>query len=295
MTLRAIPPMALSSANTTSTAAESIYTAYAAGTAYALDATCTDGGRDYKSLQAANTGHTPASSPTWWLDLGPSNKWQMFDAERNTATTATSPLTAVITPGQRVDAMALYGVVADSVTITQTYGGGTVYTKTIGLLDRITLGWSDYFFGTFEYRESVWVFDLLPYTTGTVTIVFSRSSGSVSCETVVLGTAVEIGSPQYGAESDIVDFSNIERDGFGSATLIKRKNVPRMSVSMMITKAQINRIRRLRETLAASPAAWIGMDNSQDGYADAVSMLGIFKRMPIVIEHSLVNLEIEGL
>lgn len=40
--------------------------AYAAGTTYALGAYIVSAGITYRSLQAANLAHTPASSPTWW-------------------------------------------------------------------------------------------------------------------------------------------------------------------------------------------------------------------------------------
>ena len=40
--------------------------AYAGGTTYALGDHVTDVGVTYVSLQGTNTGHTPASSPTWW-------------------------------------------------------------------------------------------------------------------------------------------------------------------------------------------------------------------------------------
>lgn len=42
-------------------------TAYNAGTTYALDQYVTSGGITYRSLQAGNVGHTPASSPLWWV------------------------------------------------------------------------------------------------------------------------------------------------------------------------------------------------------------------------------------
>lgn len=38
---------------------------YDSGTTYDLNEFCSDGGFLYKSLQNANTGHTPLSSPTW--------------------------------------------------------------------------------------------------------------------------------------------------------------------------------------------------------------------------------------
>lgn len=42
-------------------------TAYAGGTTYGLHAYVNSGGIIYRSLQAGNTGHTPASSPLWWV------------------------------------------------------------------------------------------------------------------------------------------------------------------------------------------------------------------------------------
>jgi hypothetical protein len=47
--------------------------AYAAGTTYAAGDLCTDAGAAYISLASSNTGHTPASSPTWWGALGGSS------------------------------------------------------------------------------------------------------------------------------------------------------------------------------------------------------------------------------
>ena len=40
--------------------------AYAGGTAYALNDCVTYNGVGYMSIQAANTGHAPDVSPTWW-------------------------------------------------------------------------------------------------------------------------------------------------------------------------------------------------------------------------------------
>ncbi len=44
--------------------------AYAAGTTYNQGDLVTSGGVTYYSMQGTNTGHTPASSPTWWYALG---------------------------------------------------------------------------------------------------------------------------------------------------------------------------------------------------------------------------------
>ena len=71
--------------------------------------------RKYESLVASNVGHAPLQDAVgaYWADVGPSNRWAMFDLLRNTGTMQASPLTVVITPGQRVDALALVGLVAE--------------------------------------------------------------------------------------------------------------------------------------------------------------------------------------
>lgn len=71
-----LPPIAITGAMVTAcNVPETPPAAYAAGTTYALAATCSTGTAGgaltvYESLQAANTGNTPASSPTWWKAIG---------------------------------------------------------------------------------------------------------------------------------------------------------------------------------------------------------------------------------
>lgn len=60
---------------TSSTVPETTVTVYAGGTTYALgDIRGVNGANKsqivYQSLQNSNTGHTPASSPDWWQELG---------------------------------------------------------------------------------------------------------------------------------------------------------------------------------------------------------------------------------
>jgi hypothetical protein len=297
--MKVIPPLVITVANlTSSTAAESLNAAWVIGTTYAVGTSVTYNHRDYQSLQAANVGKQPDTQAAWWVDLGPSNKWAMFDFERNTATVGASPLTAVVVPGKRVNALALFGLKADSVTITMVSASVTVYTKTVQLFSRNTATWSDYFFGELVYRESVFLFDLPPFSGASITVTLTRASGSSECQSMVIGQAVDLGFAQYGAQTDILDFSNIVRDAFGNATLVRRKNVPKMSLSVTMNKATVNKARKLREDLAAQPAVWVGIDNDTDGYFDSLAVLGIFRRFAIVVEYSafsLCNLEIEGL
>ena len=303
--MRVIPPRAMLDAMLTSSTASEPgpgETAYSAATSYALNDTCsvitTNSHHVYQSLQAANLGHTPASSPTWWLDLGPTNRWKMFDLLRNTQTQAASPLTVVITPGSRVNSLALLGVVADAVTITLTsaIGGGAVYSYSENLNTREVLDWYDYFFAPFSTRPSVVRFDLPPFTDGVISVTMTRTSGTVSCGSCLVGTYVYLGDAQYSAESDVLNFSTVTRDDFGNSTLVPRRNVPKTHQTLLCDKARVNKLRDARTALNAAPAVWSGVDDSTDDYADALLILGYYRKFSINLAYpdlALITLELE--
>ncbi len=239
----------------------------------------------------------PENNPTQWIEVGPTNKWAMFDTLRNTATVKASTLTAVITPGRRVDALALLAVQADTVTVSMTSDAVEVYSRTEDLVYREVADWYDYFFAPFLNRPSVALFDLPPYTSGVITVTLAAATGNVECGACVVGAAEYIGEVQYEAESDVLNFSTVNRDSFGGiSAIVQRRNVPRTIQSIFVDKSRVNRVRTLRDDLAATPAVWAGLSNSSDGYFEAVLILGFYKRFSINLrhpEHAVISLELE--
>lgn len=299
--MRVIPPLEITDAIlTSSTCAEphASETAYNAATTYALDAVVVVAAdhRTYQSLQAGNIGHTPISSPTWWLDIGPTNRWKMFDLLRNTKTEQASPLTVIITPGVRVNSVALLGLVADLVTVSITSDGATVYTYTRDLSTREVLDWYDYFFLPFGTAPSEALFDLPPYTNAIITATLTRASGNVSCGGLVVGSYVYIGNVKYEAESDALNFSTVERNAFGDSLLIPRRTVPKTNQTIRCKKDRVNKVMDLRAALNAVPAVWSGLDDATDGYFDALLILGYYRRFTINVaqpDDALIDLELE--
>jgi hypothetical protein len=294
--LLAIAPGGILTANS---AAESDYAAWAVGTNYALGDQVTKNHRDWKSLQAANVGHDPETSPAWWQDRGVSNAYKMFDAESNSATVAASPLTVVLTPAQRITALGLFGMTAGAVQVSGTSAGVPVYgPRNISLLNRKSRTWSEYYWGGFWYRRSLVLGDLPPYTNLVLTVTLTRAVGNVSCETMAIGRGVDIGKVKLGAESDVLGFSKIIRDEFGGATLQPGTNVPLNNLDLVMSKATVDKARRMRDLLGGKPGMWWGFDDYTDGYFESLAMLGIYKRMPIIVQYAkeaLCRLELEGL
>lgn len=301
--MRVIPPLVITDAIlTSSTAAEpgTGEAAYNAATTYALNATVSVIGANshhvYQSLQAGNIGNAPATSPLWWFDLGPTNRWKMFDLLRNTQTVSVSPLTVVLTPGIRVNSLAMMGMLADSVTVSITSGGVNVYTKTTSLNLRNVVDWYTYFFEPFSTNPNLIDFDIPPITNSIITITLASSTGSVSCGSLIIGNAEYLGDAQYTAKSDTINFSSVTRDVFGNATMVPRRSIPKTTQTLWLDKARVNRADAVRESLNSVPAVWSGLDDANDGYFDALFVLGFYRAFSFDIDYptaALVNLEIE--
>lgn len=259
---------------------------------YVIDATAHE---VYQSLAAGNIGNALTDAAKWVL-TGTTNKWAMFDFDRSVGTAQASPLTVVFAPVKRVTALALLGLVGTSVTVTMTVAAVTVYTATVSLTGRETISWSAYFFGEFAQVPSVLLTDLPPYANASIAVTLTGTS--VSCGACVVGVAVDLGRVQYGAKSDGLNFSRIDRDEFGNSVLVRRRTVPRTSQTILFPKENTNILRTVRSDLNASPAVWSGLEDQSSDYFESLLILGIYKQFEISLDHpshGILNLELEEL
>lgn len=302
--MRVIPPLEVTPARlTSSTVAEPAAgeTAWNAATAYVVGdvAIRTSTHRRYVRLVDGTTATAPESDGVNWADDGPTLRYAMFDTLRNTASTAASPLTVVITPGRRVDGIALLGLVAQTaaITVTSASAGGTVYSNTVNLQTRDTGGWRDYFFGSFRYQAAIALFDLPLYTDAVITVTLSHASATVACGACVIGMSEYLGSTRLEAVSDVLNFSSVERDASGNAVMTQRRNVPVTKQKVFCDKALVPKARRVRDDLNATPAVWSALDDATDSdYFEAFLILGFARRFLINAEHpmqALIELELE--
>lgn len=258
--------------------------------------------RTYVARQDVTSTTPPENDPINWADVGATNRYKMFDYFNNQPSVfdASGGATITLQPNSRVSSISVFGVEADHLTVTQRNGvGGNILAQyEYDLLTRFTTTWYEYLTGEFIFRNTVVVMNLNPLTTSVFELTFTRQNGLASVETVTIGNPIFIGGLEYGATSDILDFSRIERDEFGGATLVPRKNVPTLGGSIFVEKSNIPRIVKFRKDNQATPLVFLGIDDVDDPYFDSVSGLGIIKAMPIIVEypnHSIVNLEVEGL
>lgn len=298
--MKIIKPITVTDAMLTSgTVAENDHPAWSAATAYAVGdkAIRATTHRIYERLVAGTTATAPESDSANWLDIGPTNRWAMFDNVVGTVTAAASPLTVVLQPGS-VSGLALMELVGREaqVTLKDASGGAVVYDEVIDLDGTIIESFYDWFFAEFEQRTDVVLTDLPgQFTGGELTITVTATSGNAEIGVCKLGHVVEIGDTQCGATVGIMDFSRKERDAFGNFSIVERSYSKRANFTVWTDKSSFNRIYRRLADIRATPAVYIGAD--LEGYEPLI-VYGYFRDFSIDVAyptHHLCSLEVEGL
>lgn len=291
--MQVIPPLIVTPAMLTSSSVPELSdgeAAYSASATYAKGARASSTALNFvwESAVDGNTGHPlPTQADTsndYWIKVGPTNRWRMFDVLRNTATSGASPMTVTITPGERIGAIALLGLVADTALVEVRSGGILRYSRTLDLNRRFVSNWRDHFFAKFRTAPSFALFDLPPYSDAVITVTLSRATGNVSCGSLVVGNAVFIGNFKFGAQSGAWNFSKVDRDLYGNSILIRRRSVPKVSGTLITPASLVNEVRELRAELNAVPAVWCGIDDATHPYFESVLILGIYKLFDIGLD-----------
>lgn len=234
--------------------------------------------RIYERLSPGGTDAViPESAPTKWLDLGPTNRWAMFDLYRSTASTFSTSCTLVITPGVRTSSLAILGKSLGVITVNITSSSVNIYSKTSNPSDRGVEVFSD------NYQDNLVLLDLPLVRDSIITITSTVTSGSIS--TVLLGTNVFLGKTKKGHTNDSLNFSTIDRDIFGNSILVARRSVPKTQQSLLVKKSNVNNVLAVREMLNARPALWMGLDNQTEGYFKSLLILGIYKELTLSLDY----------
>lgn len=280
--------------------------------------------RRYESLVANNKGNA-LTDPAKWLDLGPTNRWAMFDTKNSTATTNAGEIDVSLAVTGRADGLALFNLTASSVRVRVAVDPAlappvdlgatldmdfltapdaliirtpdaltTVYDQTFSLRSESGItSWYDYFSEEIVFVGDLVLTDLPLYTDPTVTIEIVNDYGTTACGTCVVGQTVDIGAATYGAKAGITDYSRKTVDEFGDYTFIQRGFAKRASFKLVTPNSSVDSVSALLAIYRAQPVVWVGTDAFTSTW-----LFGWLRDWAIefsMMEQSYLALEIEGL
>ena len=253
--------------------------------------------RKYRRLVAGTTATAPENDKTSWLDIGPTNRWAMFDNTIGTSTSINSDLTVVTRPGG-VSGIYLAELVGREVQVTMkdASGGTVVYQKTKVLDGSIVSSFYDWFYQPYRQLTEFTLTDLpFHYQSCEITVSITATTGDRKCGVYKIGEAIDIGATQYGASVSIIDYSRKSTNEFGITSVVERPFSKRASLDIFTEKSDFNRIYNVLAGLRATPAVYIG--TTQPGF-EPMTVYGYFKDFGITVQYTnanLCSLEIEGL
>lgn len=283
---------------------------WSGATTYALGDTVKYQHVRYESLQAANINNTPGGvNNTWWLELGPTNQWAMFDNQTSTVSTQTGSIVVRIKPGQAFNSVAVLGVYGAATITCDIYagaGGSPVMTQTKDLDNTFISGWYQWLFEPYDVYTDL-LFGALDtsapshnwgaYLAGEVRVTITGTTGgtTVGCAGLLVGTTVELGAVQWGAGASIQDYSVKETDAFGTTTLVQRAWSKQANYQLMIPNAQLRRVYSTLAQLRATPCVWVA---SSEYWLSPLTVFGFYKDFSVNVaypDYSTASLEVEGL
>ncbi|MEG8025037.1 hypothetical protein QP162_12560 [Sphingomonas aurantiaca] len=222
--------------------------------------------RVYESAIAGNVGDDPIAASGKWIDVGPTNRWAMFDQALGSLTSAANAITVTLTAAA-IQAVALLDVTAATVRLQ-----ATGYDRTIA--------------------ASAGATTFLDLPAGTTRVTVTIAGGSVSVGTLLVGKLVGLGVTEGSPTSGITDYSRKDVDDFGAVTIVERAWSKRMAAKSLITTASIDVVANRIAAVRAVPSLWIGLDG-----LDSLTVYGFFKEFSIEVGEttSKLSLSIEGL
>jgi len=281
-------------------------TAWASGGTYALGDVRTRAtlGRKFEcKLAHSGVATPPEDDPINWREVGATNRMAMFDMGRTERTVGYvgQPLDVTVAPGKRVNALYLGGLKATFVDVYMLVNNVLVWSRlNASLSSRKTRSWRQYYFAGFKQQPSLLWLDLPAYADVQVRVVLRNSPDKApECAALVLGTSEWLGDAQWNAENDELDFSVIDRNKFGTATLTPRRGVPNTKQTLQLPAAEIDRVRDVRGSLRGRPAVWSTLDQRTDTpWFESFLIFGVFRRFRITAPNakfSSIDLETEEL
>jgi hypothetical protein len=313
MNMKVIVPLPITTSGQllASNAVETAYPAWVTATSYTAGVSFVlYNNRKYECLITHTSG--PSTLPdaiggVTWLDLGPSNKWAMFDQEVSTATSVVGDLIVTVKPSvgsltPYFDTVCVLAVTQASSVRVQVYNGPVannilVYDSTTNLDGTFIGDMYQYYFAPFDVKSEVIFGGVPPYLNAEVVLTITANTGgsTVTCGSLICGLSSELGAVQLGASSGITDYSIKETNAFGVTTFVKRNAAKRTNYTLWINNSQIRRVYSVLSELRATPCVWLG---SEEYTYSPLIVFGFYEDFNISVtqdSYSIGSLQIQGM
>lgn len=298
-TLRIVRPLEITPAMLISTnVPENEHVEWSGGATYPLGqrVIVTSAHKVYQSSVEGNVGQSPLTSPLAWAEVGPTNRWKVFDQSNSTQTVRATSISYRIRPGRVVQSFAalnLIGATSIRVRVVEPTLG-TIYDTTRALSGHLLYStWWDWFFGDRTNPKQI-IFPDIPSAPAADILIDLTGTDELAVGVLLMGSMRTFAQGvRKGARIGITDYSRKERNEWGDTILVERPYARRANWSPVLRSTEVDPFVDFMAEVRAKPCLWIGSDRYE-----AMTVYGIFKAFDVLIaydDYSTCDLELEGL
>lgn len=275
---------------------ESSFPVWNSGTTYALAARVhlVSTHKVYESAIAGNTNNDPASTAQW-VEVGPTNRWAVFDRSNSTSTAKSTSFYYRLLPSAAFNSVGLLGLVgAQTLRVRITHPTlGLIFDRTVGLTGLPgQVGWWEWFFAP-RTGPTLSVMTDLPGLPGSELRVDVTGATNLAAGVLLFGAAKDVGIlVQQGARLGIQDYSRKETNEFGDLVLVQRAFAKRATFDVPIKAEFLDESISFLTSIRATPCLFIAPK-----YESGV-IYGFYKEFDVNIAYASVSecsLQVEGL
>lgn len=253
---------------------------------------------EYRCL-IANTGQDPSLNPVdgggspYWLDLGSTNRWAMFDGKSRKTSSNPDSIAVSLTFNTLVNSIAILNFSGASLNVTAvSASSGEVYNVDFDILELVD-DYYEWFFLDIERKENIVALDLPAYRDLTITVSLLNTGSIASIGELIVGLKKDIGVTQYGTSPNIIDFSRKDIDQFGNAFILERGFAKRVDYDVWMPSGKTDSVQRTLSEFRATPVVWVGSEDFE-----SIIVYGFMRRFDQILQNASITtltLEVEEL
>lgn len=215
----------------------------------------------YERLTAGSGGTGPASDTAAWAEVGPTNRWGLFDESTGTPSVGAGSMSWTFSPGRITDLVLIeLSATLVRVTVRDGVGGPVVYDNTVSLKKSASKSWTEWWLEPAVYRSALVLRNLPPYSDASVTVTVSAPGTTpVSAGVCVVGRGYELGGTQYGVAGGIRDYSVKTEDKYGRMTVKEGAWARRLAIPVQVENTSLDEVIRRLTRLRARLAVYVGL------------------------------------
>lgn len=241
---------------------------------------------------APGLGHDPLTSgPELWLDMGPTNRWAMFDKQIETQTTHPSEIRIEIPMTGRFDTLALLNVSAAKVNVTLKKGELELYNEDHKMTSYAGIAnWWDHYFNRVQRKRVLYLTDL-PIITG-LTLIVTITGTNVAVGHLAHGRKRHFGDTMRGAQLGYLDYSEYGVDTFGRRRVIVRDYKDTGGFDVVVAKPYVDSTRQAILDSRGQPSLICASDQYQ-----SMIYFGLITSANITVAYaheSILRCQVEG-